>query len=208
MVIYKTEQVSPEIIKIDSSVGLAFFIRTTYLKQVNPLAIVENAEFNEEQSEDILDAAMSFNVEVKALSYLARCEQYRAGLSRKLLNKKFEKKYIDQVLNYLEEKDFLNDFRWGTFWVNSRKINHFEGRTKLLSELIFRGIDKNTALKILDEYFRENDEMQLCIKAYKKYSAHIHSKENESEKIVKYLLRQGFPIKMIKKALSEECFDD
>ncbi len=208
MVIYKTEQVSPEIIKIDSSAGLAFFIRTSYLKHINPIDIVENAGFDEEQSEEIIDAGMCYSAELKAFSYLARCEQYRSGLARKLLNKKFQKKYIDCALDFLEEKGFLDDFRWGTFWLNSRKINHLEGRTKLLAELLSRGIDRAVALNILDEYFKENDEMQLCIQAYKKYLFRIKSEKNESEKIVKYLLSQGFSMKMIKKALSETSLED
>ena len=52
-------------------------------------------------------------------------------------------KYIDKVLSFLESKNYLSDERYAAAWLNDRRINHYEGQTKLLLELQSRGIDKS-----------------------------------------------------------------
>ena len=72
MLIYGTEQVSPDVVKINSDAGLAFFIRISYLKIVSPEKIVQNAEFCDDDEKDIIDAGKCYAAEMKAVEYLAR----------------------------------------------------------------------------------------------------------------------------------------
>ena len=200
MVIYGTEQVSPEVIKINSSAGLAFFIRFQYLKLVLPESICINAEFSDEEEQDILDAGMCYAAEMKAVEYLARAEQCRFKLLQKLLNKKYEKQYVERALDYLESKNYLNDVRFATFWLNSRKINRFEGRTKLCAELLSRGISKQDALAALEEFFEDTSEEELCKKDLEK----CRRAKKDDEKIVKTLLSHGFSYSLVRKIMKEE----
>lgn len=200
MIVLSKEQVSPEVVKIASDSGLAFFIRFCYLKIVKPEALLENAEFLDEEEKDILNAALDFAAESKAVEYLSRCEQSRFGLERKLLNKQFDKKNIENALDYLEAKKYLSDERFARSWLNSRRINHPEGRSRLASELASRGIGKETAKKSLDEYFSENPEAELCRKDFLKISRHCA----DSEKIIRRLIAHGFSYSMIKKVMAEE----
>ena len=197
MVIYGTEQVSSEVIKINSSVGLAFFIRTVYLKIVEPCQIIKDAEFVHEKEEDILDAGMIFSVESKAMDYLARAEQCRAGLTAKLLKKNYQSKYIEPALNYLESINYIDDSRYALFWLNSRKINHAEARIKLAAELASRGIRKEDASKALDEFFKENSEFDFALKCYQK----CQRQNKTPEKTVAYMLSQGFKYSDIKQII-------
>lgn len=199
MVILSTEQVSDEVIKITSDSGLAFFIRFSYLKIVKPDLIVENAEFLGEDEEDIVSSGFAYAAEAKALEYLSRSEQCRFGLTKKLLNKNYEKKFIEAALDFLEEKKYLSDARFSRSWLNSRKINHFEGRTKLAAELAARGISKEIAKVALDDFFAENSEYELCKKDLKKAMRTC----KESEKIIRRLISHGFSYSMIKSAMSE-----
>lgn len=185
--------------KISSDTGLAFFIRTTYLKTVAPEDIVPQAVFESEAEKDIVDAGLSYGAEVKAMDYLSRCEQSRFGLTRKLLNKNHEKQHIEQALDYLEGKNYLSDQRFSRSWLNSRKINHSEGRIKLSGELSTRGISKEVAKLALDEFFEENSEEELCRKDYAK-QCRICS---DGEKITRRLMAHGFSYSLIKKVISE-----
>lgn len=202
MVIHSIEQVSPEVMKISSDVGLAFFIRTTYLNYVSPETIVPDAVFENEQEKDIVDAGMVFGAESKAMDYLARCEQSRFGLTRKLLEKNFEKQYVERALDYLEGKNFLSDRRFARSWLNSRKINHAEGRIKLTGELTSRGIGKEVIKEALDEFFSENSEEELCRRDYSKIVR--TSASVDGQKIIRRLMAHGFNYSMIKKIMSEE----
>jgi regulatory protein len=150
-------------------------------------------EFSEEEADSLMDAGLSCAVELKAVGYLARAEQSRFGLTRKLIEKKYEKKYVEAALDYLEAKGYLSDLRFATAWLNTRRTNHYEGRSRLAAELAARGIARDVANTALDEFFTENDEMEICRKAYEKLS-----KSKSGEKLTAAMIRAGFTSKQIR----------
>lgn len=179
--------------KVAPEEGSAFFVRADYLPDGLFDRIDTGADFNETETESLLDAGLTCAVELKAVEYLARAEQSRFGLTRKLIEKKYDKKYVEAALTYLEGRGYLSDLRFATAWLNTRKINHFEGRSRLAAELAARGIARDVATAALDEFFTENDEDEICRKAYEKLS-----KSKSGEKLTAALMRAGFSLKMIK----------
>ena len=141
-----------------------------------------------------MDAGLTCAVELKAVDYLARAEQSRFGLTRKLIEKKYEKKYVEAALTYLEGRGYLSDQRFARAWLNSRRTNHYEGRSRLAAELASRGIARDVANVALDEFLTENDEDEICRKAYEKLS-----KTKSGDKLIAALIRQGFTVKQINK---------
>ena len=135
----------------------------------------------------------------KALALLARCEQCRAGLERKLLQKGYSKLTVAGVLDALEERGLLDDLRFARAWLNSRRIGHYEGRTRLLSELAARGIGKETAKKAVDAFFEEFDEEEICARAVKKFL----SQGKSGEKLMASMIRAGFSWKLASAAVKE-----
>ena len=183
--------------KLTPEEGSAFFVRKEYLPEGLFERINVGLEFDDEETDSLLDAGLTCAVELKAVEYLARAEQSRFGLTRKLIEKKYDKKYVEAALTYLEWRGYLSDLRYATAWLNTRKINHFEGRSRLAAELAARGIARDVAGKALDEFFTENDEDELCRKAYEKLS-----KSKADEKLIAALLRSGFSMKQIKSIIS------
>ena len=179
--------------KVAPEEGSAFFVRADYLPDGLFDRIDTGADFNETETESLLDAGLTCAVELKAVGYLARAEQSRFGLTRKLIEKKYDKKYVEAALTYLEGRGYLSDLRYATAWLNTRKINHYEGRSRLAAELAARGIARDVATAALDEFFSENDEDEICRKAYEKLS-----KSKFGEKLTAALMRAGFSLKMIK----------
>lgn len=183
--------------------GPSFFIRTVYLSLIQPEEIVDSAEFLEDKEEELVDAGLCFAVEQKALDYLNRSEQYRIGLTAKLTAKGFSKFHINKALDYLEGKKYLDDRRFAGVWLRNRAITHAEGRTKLAMELASRGIDKAYIKEALDEFFEENSEEEICVRAYKKC---VKIKKDE-DKINSYLIKNGFSIKLIQKVRDDYGFE-
>ena len=183
--------------KLTPEEGSAFFVRKEYLPEGLFERIDVGLEFDDEETDSLLDAGLTCAVELKAVGYLARAEQSRFGLTRKLIEKKYEKKYVEAALTYLEGRGYLSDLRYATAWLNTRKINHYEGRSRLSAELAARGIARDVAGKALDEFFSENDEDEICRKAYEKLS-----KSKADEKLIAALLRSGFSMKQIKSIIS------
>ena len=173
--------------------GSSFYIRKDYLPEGVFERIDVGVEFSEEEADSLMDAGLTCAVELKAVGYLARAEQSRFGLTRKLIEKKYEKKYVEAALDYLEAKGYLSDLRFATAWLNTRRTNHYEGRSRLAAELAARGIARDVANTALDEFFTENDEMEICRKAYEKLS-----KSKSGEKLTAAMIRAGFTSKQIR----------
>lgn len=179
--------------KIAPEEGSAFYIRKEYLPEGLFERLDIGAEFNDDETDSLLDAGLTCAVELKAVGYLARAEQSRFGLTRKLIEKKYDKKYVEAALSYLDGRGYLSDLRYATAWLNTRRINHYEGRSRLSAELAARGIARDVANKALEEFFLENDEEEICRKAYEKLS-----KSKSGEKLMAAMLRQGFTQKQIR----------
>ena len=174
----------------------AFFVRAEYLPEGLFDRIDVGVDFNEEESDCLLDAGLTCAVELKAVSYLARAEQSHFGLTRKLIEKKYDKKYVEAALTYLEGRGYLSDQRYAIAWLNTRSTNHYEGRSRLSAELASRGIARDVANKALDEFFTEHNEDEICRKAYEKLS-----KTKSGDKLTEALMRAGFTFKQIKSLL-------
>ena len=179
--------------KIAPEEGSTFYIRKEYLSEGLFERIDAGAKFDDIETDSLLDAGLTCAVELKAVGYLARAEQSRFGLTRKLIEKKYDKKYVESALTYLEGRGYLSDLRFATAWLNTRKINHYEGRSRLAAELAARGIAREVATAALNEFFTENDEDEICRKAYEKLS-----KSKSGEKLMAAMLRQGFTQKQIR----------
>ena len=182
--------------KVAPEEGSAFYVRREYLTfgDENLFDKIEPAAcFSDDEEDALLDAGLTCAVELKAVAYLARAEQSRFGLTRKLIEKKYDKKYVEAALTYLEGRGYLSDLRYATAWLNTRRINQFEGRSRLAAELAARGIEREVAGQALDDFFTENDEDEICRKAYEKLS-----KSKSGEKLTAAMIRAGFTSKQIR----------
>lgn len=193
------KQTLPGVFECTPDAGSAFFLRTAYLHIVQEERIAEGQEFSEEESEDLLEAALIFSAERLAMNYLARAEQCRAGLTKKLIAKGLDKKVIFPALDYLESIKYLDDYRFAGAWLRNRSIDHSEGRIKLSAELAARGVEKSAAARALDEFFESLDELELCRKAYRR----LLRIKTKPEKIAASLERSGFTYSEIKQIISE-----
>lgn len=195
LVIQSTEQTLRGCLKITAVGGSVFFIRKDYLRVVQADSVVEGAEFVEGEEQDLLDAGLAFAAETKACDYLARAEQSRAGLERKLLAKKFDAASVGRALDFLESQNYLSDARFSRAWLRNRNVSRAEGRVRLASGLLQRGIDRKTAEDALDEFCAETTEKHRLERALSKIMRLSKSASLPSEKIVLKLVRLGFAYK-------------
>lgn len=201
MVIKRVEQISSEVMKITSDTESAFFLRIRYLSLVEPDNIAPGTEFLSDSEDDLLDAALAYSAEVKATEYLSRSEQCRFGLYAKLLKKKHQKKHIEMALDYLEGEGLLSDYRFSVAWLNLRKMNHFEGRSRLSLELLSRGIKKEDAEKALELFFSENSEEEMCRLCLGKLLR--TTKNPTEEKIIRSMMQKGFSLSLARRIIGE-----
>ena len=198
--IRQIEQVGSDCAKITVGTGPVFFVRWAYLKVLTPDEICEGALLSAEKSEDLIQAGLAFAAEKKADDYLARAEQSRFGLTQKLAKKGHSRESIDAALDYLDGRGFLSDSRFAESWLRTHAISKSQGRSRLLKELLSRGISRSIANEALDVFFEEHDEEDLCRKA----CAKALRSGKKDEKLLKYLIDAGFPYKMAQMVMKEE----
>ncbi|MBQ9280888.1 MAG: regulatory protein RecX [Treponema sp.] len=154
-------------------------------------------------SEVIADENVRRAIEAAARS-LARCEQCRASLERKLLQKEFDADSIAKALDFLEEKKYLDDRRYAAFWIRNQCAFKERGSIRLVRDLCARGVARSVALEAVKSYFETVDEYDLCAAALKKL---LQRKKNE-QKIIKSLADSGFSYKIIQSVFkNKEGFD-
>lgn len=195
MEITALQNASRDCIKITISTGLSFFLRIVYLQQFSPDRLVVGEILSEEDYKDLENAGSIFVAEHDAMNYIARAEQCSNMLALKLLKKNHTKDSINCALDYLKSKKYLSDLRYAEAWLRNRQITKTEGRIKLESGLLAKGINRNIVKEALDEFFMTTSEKELFEKAVTKFERiGIHGKKLQTR-----LIRAGFSWKYIKK---------
>ena len=134
---------------------------------------------------------------------------WKKTLNRKLKNHKTGKFYdkkgvsklsVEQVLDRLIEKKYINDEKFARFWIENRNQRKGSSIKKLKSELFSKGVSSEIIEQILENSKRNDSEeiQKIIAKKAKKYS--------DEKKLVAYLARQGFSYDEIKKALPKDEF--
>lgn len=194
------KEISPDVIKLDMSVG-SFFLRITYLEHVTyddlSNALSAGTPLLPHELTDITNAAFAFAAERDAVQYLSRAEHSAFLLKRKLSKKNHSAAAIERAFEYLVMRGFLSDSRYAEAFLRNRTINRAEGKTRLLAELASRGVSKEIAQSALDAFFADKSERELLVRAAEK----LQRKGKTEDQQIKALLRLGFAWSDIQKVL-------
>ncbi len=92
----------------------------------------------------------------------------------------------DRVYRRLLEKNYVNDEKFATFWIQNRNIQKGTSIRKLHYELQIKGIDKSIIDKIMQNNPRDekSEISKIIIKKCRRYP--------DDQKMITYLVRQGF----------------
>ncbi len=109
----------------------------------------------------------------------------------------FSEEDIESVIKKLTEKNYLNDEKFAKFYVENRNFKKGISARRLREELGKKGIAPEIINLVLETSARNQEtEIEKVIeKKGKKY--------NSPEKLLAYLLRQGFPYDLAKSKVSE-----
>ena len=150
---------------------------------------------------DFIDA------EKTALRLIARAEQCKSGLSRKLEKHKYDPAVIDEVISKFIESKLIDDSRYTRLWLQSR-LRLTRSPRQLLVSLCSKGIERDEAEAALRAVLDEETEYSLIERFVKKTQKKAARKKNKSEEInrsLKSLLRmEGFSLEVINEYLEKE----
>jgi regulatory protein len=140
------------------------------------------------------DAAGCYRAERAALQFIARAEQCRTGLARKLNRKGLESLQVAAALDQLERLEILSDERFAEMWFRAKLRPALSGRRgkasprKLAASLMSRGISVRIAQKVMKQMLDAESEAALL----KSYVAAAFPLESTVPDVRRRLRAEGF----------------
>ena len=133
----------------------------------------------------------------KALNYAFLLLKFRPRskheISTRLNKKKFDPLIIDNVLKFLEEKNFINDEDFTKAWISYRIKSDF-GLRRIKLELKQKGIAKDLVEQLAVEQFKGYSEKSIIEALAKKRLKRMKGLElkKKRQRLYGFLLRRGF----------------
>ncbi len=117
-------------------------------------------------------------------------------LYKKIFEKKLDKNYIDRIIEKLEDKKYLDDYKFAEYYVENRFLKKGISLKRLKMELMKKGVSKDVIEEVLAGSSRDEKEeiLKVISKKRKKY---------DDEKLTVYLCRQGFPYDLVRELVLE-----
>jgi regulatory protein len=143
-----------------------------------------------------------FHIKQRAFRYLGRRLHSKSELRVKLLQKGYESELINEVLNELENKNYLDDAEFAkTFAEEKIKSKHW-GEKKLRAELLKRGIKSDILANVLNEVISDEDNYKNALLVAEKKYASLRNRKLDSIsiklKLSTFLNARGFDYDVIK----------
>jgi regulatory protein len=165
----KSQKVDSFLMRIGLSDGSFFSFKTVYLSPDFPIDsyAVIGAEISADEAVSLRYAAGCYRAERAALALIARAEQTRLGLTRKMERKGMDTAHIRAALDYLEGIGIVNDERFAELWFEAKIRRVSSGRPgklcprKLLGSLLGRLIPADIAHKVLKSVLDSEAERTL-----------------------------------------------
>ena len=132
----------------------------------------------------------------KTLSRKVRVKNRRTGEYQTKVREGYDASLIPLVLERLIERGYVDDARFAQLWVENRNVKKGVSTKKLRMELIEKGISS----QIIDDVLSENSRDERA--ELKKVIARKANKYPDQQKLIQYLLRQGFNYSDILEELS------
>jgi len=150
---------------------------------------------------ELYEESRKFECMEKAFNQLAVRARSVDELRQYLKKKNFSERHIENTLDYMKEKGYLNDFDFSMSFVKGKMKSGKSGKNIIIRDLYRKGVGR----KIIDKVIKESgaditDDDALYELAMKKYMS-VKDKENSFMKVSNFLRGRGFDYESIGRVL-------
>ena len=182
--------------------SLLFLAVEVFLKS----GLKKGDDISEDRFSFLIEQNKLFHIKQKAFRLLGRRHHATSELRRKLWNKDYDQKLIDEVIEDLQKKGFLDDKEFiRAFMVEKSKSKNWSSK-KIKGELFKRGVASKLIDEMLSKQPTESDLESAMKLAKKKYEALLKRNLEPKElrnKLSTYLFSKGFEYDLIKEVCSK-----
>jgi len=141
-----------------------------------------------ENTEEIEQMVIEDKAKMRAFDQLSRRPRSMWEMQDYLKRKGYDKELVEKILNMLSIRGYLDHKKFAQAWVNSRRATKSTSLRRLSSELRAKRVSQSIIDKVLKD--DETDEKQVLKELIRKKSK--QTRYQDKEKLLAYLLRQGF----------------
>ncbi len=141
----------------------------------------------------------------KALELLSLREHGSGELRTKLLQKGYDKVIISEVIDYLKQKNYLNDERFAELYSEELIQRKQLGPMKVKEKLFQRGMSSSLIRNILSGYDHETQVENCRFHFHKKFKSNTSFETREEKaKAIRFLQGKGFGWDVIAEIVNNE----
>ncbi|MEI7682764.1 MAG: RecX family transcriptional regulator [Candidatus Saccharibacteria bacterium] len=156
-------------------------------------------EYTEAEIEELQHTSELDKANMRALDYLSRRPRSEWELRDYLKRKEYDSPTIDTTLNKLSDYGYIDDLKFAQSWINTRRLLKPTSLRRLRQELIQKHVSKEVIEMALQT--DEGDESSALKEMIDKKRP--QTRYQDDQKLIAYLLRQGFNYGDIKDALKD-----
>ena len=144
-----------------------------------------------------------------ALKLITFHDRTQKELRDKLAQKGYDENTIEDVIAFLEEYGYINDFKYSQHFINDCVNLKKWGKIRIRSELLKRGVKRDVFESILEEAFLDGSDDALINQIQTRFKNSDLGNIKERTRIFNFFLRRGYYAEEIKGALNKACsFND
>jgi regulatory protein len=136
----------------------------------------------------------------KAFDLLARSEHSTKMLALKLQKRGFSQPLVGEILEKLEAKGYIDNRRFAELFLEVKRRKRKEGRGKLRSRLIDKGIDG----EIIDDLLADIDTEEELAALDRAGAPLVAKRGMTKEKLYAGLVRRGFESRLVRRYVEKE----
>ena len=150
---------------------------------------------------EVYDESRKFECRSKGFSFLGLRARSVDEMKKYLKKKQFSDRDIDDTVEYLKGKGYLNDYEFAKLYTRDRMKSGKRGKDLIVRDLYRKGVGRKEIDKAVKECGADiPDEEAVFQLAMKKYSS-VRDKDHPGMKVSNYLRQRGFNYDTIKKVL-------
>ena len=172
-------------------------------------ALHEGDELTQEMIDAVLLDEEKTRAKNKALALLSYRSRSVSELRKKLCEKEFSRKTVEDIIEDLLRVGLLDDVRFASAYIHSRMLQKPMGKRLLGRELFLKGIDEEVIEKCVEEGYEGRTEIDVAREvAEKRVKPVVGDIRKTKKRLSDFLARRGFGWDVIQAVLQELSWEN
>lgn len=174
-----------------------------YKGELRDFGIKTGANISDATYKEIMEGVLNKRCKLRAMNLLQKKDYTTKQLRDKLDEGLYPKELVDEAIEYVRSYKYLDDERYARDYISYHMTTRSKNR--IMQDLTGKGLSKELLLPIIEELYAEEsgdiefDQIKVLLE--KKHYDPGSIDYKEKQKIMAFLMRRGFQISTIRKAM-------